>query len=449
MSDYNYAELAAKDKQYIWHPFTQMRDYVLAEPVIIARGEGIKLIDVNGAEYYDGISSLWVNIHGHRVKEIDEAIRAQLEQVGHSTLLGHANVPSILLAEKLVEVTPEGLSKVFYSDSGSEAVEIALKMAYQYWRLQGEERQYFLKMTEAYHGDTIGAVSAGGIELFHAAYRDLLFPTITVPYPHPFRFKGRPEECVAHCLQELDNVLEARAAEIIGLILEPIVQGAAGMIIMPPGFLREAARLCREHGILLLTDEVATGFGRTGKMFACEHEDVRPDLMMLAKGLSGGYLPLAATLATDRVYEAFLGDYAAQKTFFHGHSYTGNQLGCAAALANLELFKKNDLVNQVARKAALLTGWLAPVNELPHVGEVRQKGFMVGIELMKDPAKMLDYVWAERLGAKVSHRCRELGMLSRPLGNVVVFMPPLVSTETELRAMTAILEQAISDVTGS
>ena len=448
MDSDDYSSLAAKDKRYVWHPFTPMQDYAAGDPLIVARGAGIKLIDVNGRAYYDGISSLWVNVHGHRVPEIDAAIRDQLDRVAHSTLLGHANVPSILLAEQLIGLAPPGLTKVFYSDSGSEAVEIALKMAFQFWRLQGQERPAFVKMTDAYHGDTIGAVSAGGIDLFHATYRPLLFPTLAAPYPHPFRFPGTPAACREHCLRELERLLAARHREVAGVIVEPMVQGAAGMIMMPDGFMRGLAQLCRQFDVLLLADEVATGFGRTGRMFACEHEGVEPDLMMVAKGLTGGYLPLAATLATERVYAAFLGPAAERKTFFHGHSYTGNQLGCAAALANVELFRRHRLVEAVARRAERLADLLEPIGRLPHVGQVRQKGFMVGIELQRDPANRVDYDGREQMAARVGWRCRELGMISRPLGDVVVFMPPLASREDELAAMVDILCRAIQDVTG-
>ena len=449
-NDYDGAELAAKDKRYIWHPFTQMQDYVRSDPVIVARGDGRKLIDCEGRAYYDGVSSLWVNVHGHRVPEIDAAIREQLDRVAHSTLLGQANVPSILLAEKLVAASPAGLERVFYSDSGSEAVEIGLKMAYMYWRLVGEPgRKYFVKMSEAYHGDTIGSVSVGGIDLFHATFSDLLFSTIEVPYPHPYRFAGTPGACAEHCAAALEEVLATRHREIIGLILEPLVQGAAGMIVMPEGFLARVETLCRQYGVLFLTDEVATGFGRTGKMFACDHEEVRPDILMAAKGLTGGYLPLAATLTTATIYDAFLGEYEEQKTFFHGHSYTGNQLGCAAALANLELFEKEDLVRQAACRGEALMVALKELEALPHVGELRGKGMMFGIELVRDKATKEPFAMGERIGVRVCQRCRELGMLLRPLGNVVVFMPPLASSETELAEMTTILKQALADVVGA
>jgi len=447
MAEFDQAKLAAAAREYLWLPFTQMRDFQGSEPLIVAAGEGRKLIDVQGREYYDAVSSIWLNVHGHRTPEIDDAIRAQLDRIAHSTLLGLTNVPAIELAEALVRISPDSLRKVFYSDSGSEAVEIGLKIAYQYWRHRGEsKRRYFVKMRNAYHGDTIGAVSAGGIDLFHSIYKDLLFPTLDVPYPNPYRFDGSPGACSQHCLEVLDEVLCKRGAEVCGVILEPLVQGAAGMIMMPEGFLADAAALCHEHGVLLLADEVATGFGRTGRMFACEHEDVQPDILMCAKGLTGGYLPVAATLTSDEVYNAFLGDYSEQKTVFHGHSYTGNQLGCAAAIANLRLMAERDTVGQVARRADLLAEGLAPLRDIAHVGDVRQRGFMVGIELVQDKQTKEPFDWRRRMAIQVCDRAVALGMFIRPLGNVVIFMPPPGSTDEELRAMLAILQQAHREI---
>lgn len=441
------AHIAELDKQYVWHPFTQMQDYVASDPVVIASGSGVKLVDTHGRSYYDGVSSLWLNVHGHCVPEIDTAIREQLQQIAHSTMLGLANIPAALLAEKLVALTPPGLNHVFYSDSGSASVEIGLKMAYHYWRLKGECRTRFINMTNAYHGDTIGAVSVGGIDLFHETYRDLLFPTVEVPYPHPYRFEGSSDECVKHCLQALDDALAEHGPDIIGLIVEPLVQGAAGMIVMPDGFLKALEQRCRQHGILLLTDEVATGFGRTGRMFACEHEDVRPDILMTAKGLTGGYLPLAATVASDAVYETFLGAYDEQKTFFHGHSYTGNQLCCAAALANVQLFENGDLLNRINANHSVIQEGLAAISDCGHVGDVRNRSYMTGIELVVDRNTKEAYDWQQQIGVRVCDRSRELGMIIRPLGNVIVFMPPLASTTDELSDMLCILRQAIVDAT--
>lgn len=333
---------SALDKKYVWHPFTQMEEWLNTEPLVIERSEGNYLIDVHGRKYLDGVSSLWVNVHGHRNKEVSDAIKNQLDMVAHSTLLGLAGTQSIELAERLVKISPAGLSKVFYSDSGSTAVEVALKIAFQYWRNLGQENKaLFVTLSNAYHGDTIGSVSLGGIDLFHSIFYPLLFHTLTVPSPFPYRYSGlSPEECRDRSLDHFRGICEDRHGEIAALVVEPLVQGAAGMIIHPKGFLKGLEEICRKHDILLMCDEVATGFGRTGKMFACEHEEVCPDIMAVAKGLSGGYLPLAGTLVTDKIYEAFLGENAEYKTFFHGHSYTGNALACAAANASLDIFKK-------------------------------------------------------------------------------------------------------------
>ncbi|MCL6444471.1 MAG: adenosylmethionine--8-amino-7-oxononanoate transaminase [Alicyclobacillus sp.] len=442
------AGLYEKNRRYLWNPFTQMKDYLEQDPVIIERGQGRKLIDVNGREYWDGVSSLWLNVHGHRVPELDEALRSQLDRIAHATLLGQANVPAILLAERLVHITPPGLTKVFFSDSGAEAVEIALKMAFQFWQNQGViQKTKFVTMREGYHGDTIGAVSVGAIDLFHARYAPLLFPSFKIPYPNSYRnpYPDFPDNPVAGALAAVEALFRESAGEIAGLIVEP-VQGAGGMIPAPAGFLKGLRELCSAYDVLLIVDEVATGFGRTGRMFACDHEGVSPDIMAVGKGLTGGYLPVAATLATDHVYDAFYGEFDEQKALYHGHSYTGNPLGCNVALANLDLMERNRLVTHVAELAEDLAVWLEDLRQHPHVGDIRQKGFMVGIELVADHATKTPFPWQQRVGWKVCRRCRGLGMLLRPLGDVVVFMPPLATTREELREMVDILKQAVFDV---
>ena len=445
-----YAELLEQNRRFLWNPFTQMKDYLADAPVVIERGEGVKLVDVNGVEYYDGNSSLWLNVHGHNRPELNEAIAVQLEKVAHSTLLGMANVPALELAERLVELTPSRLAKVFFSDSGATAVEIGLKVAFAYWRRVGRpEKKVFVAFDNGYHGDTVGAMSVGGIDLFHAEFGPLLFPCERVSFPHPYRYPGTEEECARASLAEVEALFESDARRIACLVVEPLVQAAAGMRTMPAGFLAELERLCREHDVLLFADEVATGFGRTGAMFACEHEGVEPDLMSLGKGLTGGYLPVAATLVSDAVYDAFYGDFAEQKALFHGHSFTGNQLGCAVALASLDLFERDGLVGRVQESSRLLERRLRAVSELPHVGDVRQRGLMVGIELVSERSSKEPFDWRERTGQRVCQRARELGMLTRPLGDVVVLMPPLVTERHDLEAMVGILELAILDVTGA
>jgi len=443
-----YEQLLEANRRALWNPFTQMEEFLAEEPLIVERAEGVRLVDVHGNEYLDGNASLWVNVHGHNRPELNEAIARQLELVAHSTLLGLSNVPAIELAARLAELAPASLTKVFFSDAGAAAVEIGLKLAFAYWRRVGRPgKRRFVAMRNAYHGDTIGAVSVGGIDLFHAEFGPLLFETERVGYPYPYRFDGSPQECGEACLAELRGLLDERADEVACVVIEPRVQAAGGMIVAPPGFLAEVARLAREHDVLLLADEVATGFGRTGRLFACEHEGVEPDLMAVGKGLTGGYLPVAATLASERIYDAFLGRHEELRTFFHGHSFTGNQLGCAAALASLDLFEQDDLVARVAGKSRLLAELLAPIALLEHVGEIRQCGFLVGVELVADRAAKEPFDWRLGAGRAVCRRARELGLITRPLGDVVTLVPPLATSEDDLAEMASILRHAIDDGT--
>ncbi len=440
------------DKQYVWHPFTQMEEWMRTDPLVVERAEGNFLIDTHGRRYLDGVSSLWVNVHGHRKKQIDDVIVRQLGKVAHSTLLGLAGVPSIQLAEKLVGITPKGLERVFYSDSGSTAVEVALKIAFQYWKNRGfEKKRLFATLSESYHGDTIGSVSLGGIDLFHSIFHPLLFHTLSVPTPFPYRYPElSAEECKEKSLSNFRALAENRSDEIAALIVEPMIQGAAGMIVHPPGFLKGLEQICRDHDILLVCDEVATGFGRTGKMFACEHEGVEPDMMALAKGLSGGYLPLAATIVTDKIYGAFLGEYGEYKTFFHGHSYTGNALACAAACACLDIFDEESTLQGIQPKMAHLGKRLAEeIEPLPHVGEVRQLGFMVGIELAEDRLTRTPYPIDSRMGAKVCQAVRHHGVILRPLGDVVILMPPLAISIDEIDLLVSAAARSISTVCGA
>ena len=444
----SYSSLLESNGRFLWNPFTQMQEYLRSEPVIVAGGSGVKLTDVEGAEYYDGNSSLWVNIHGHNRAEINEAIAAQLDKVSHSTLLGMGSIPAIRLAEKLVSIAPGRLAKVFYSDSGATAVEIAVKMAFAYWRRIGRpEKSGMLSFTNAYHGDTVACMSLGGIDVFRADFEPLMMPVGRVPFPDVYRLGGTGEQCAARCLAELEQTLRRQADRTACLIAEPMIQGAAGMVTMPPGFMGGVAALCRAYDVLLIADEVATGFGRTGRMFACEHESISPDLMAIGKGLTGGYLPLAATLATDRIYEAFTGSFEQRKTFFHGHSFTGNQLACAAALASLQLFDSDRLIERTAGSAEVIRAGLSPLRELENVGDIRQLGMMAGVELVEDKAQRRPYARPGRMGMVVCRRARQLGMITRPLGDVVVFMPPLASTADELREMTAMLVRATAEVT--
>ncbi|MDN5362289.1 MAG: adenosylmethionine---8-amino-7-oxononanoate aminotransferase, partial [Moorella sp. (in: firmicutes)] len=435
-------ELELKDKQYIWHPFTPMKDWVEEEQLVIAAGKGIKLIDINGKEYYDGVSSLWVNVHGHRKEKINRAIRKQLDRIAHTTMLGLSNIPAIELAEQLVAIAPPGLNKVFYSDNGATAVEIAVKMAFQYWQLKGKNRkQKFVTLAGAYHGDTIGSVSVGGIDLFHRIFQPLLFKTIHAPCPSCYHctLGAEPATCSMACATAMEHILEERHDEIAAVVMEPLVQGAAGILTQPPGYLKRVREMTRKYNVLLIADEVATGFGRTGKMFACEHEDVSPDFLTLAKGITGGYLPLAVTLTTDEIYDAFYGHHREKKTFFHGHSYTGNPLACAAALANLEVFREEGVLEGLPPKIAAVARKLTHFWELTHVGDVRQCGLMVGIEVVKDREKKIFYDWEDKIGMRICRHARQYGLIIRPLDNVVVFLPPLASSAADLETMLDII----------
>jgi adenosylmethionine---8-amino-7-oxononanoate aminotransferase len=415
---------AQLDHLHLWHPFTQQRDWVAEEPLMIERAQGNELIDADGKRYLDGVSSLWCNVHGHRHPLIDQAVRDQLERVAHSTMLGLSHPGAAELAARLVEIAPPGLNRVFYSDSGSSAVEVALKMAFQYWRHRGGQhvrRTKFICLRDAYHGDTLGSVSVGGIELFHSAFRPLLFEA----------HRAEPGNAA-----DMARLVAFHEEQLAAVIVEPLVQGAAGMLTHPPGYLRAVREICDKHNILLICDEVATGFGRTGTMFACEQERVAPDLLCLAKGLTGGYMPLAATLATEEIYEAFLGDHDEAKTFFHGHTYTGNALACAAALGNLDVFEMERTLVRLQPKIRLLTELLAGVAAMPEVFQVRQRGMMVGIDLGKHEAAL-------RLGHRVVREARARGVIIRPLGDVVVLMPPLSISKAELTRLVTVTAESI------
>lgn len=503
------------DKDYLWHPFAQMSQFLMEKPLIIKEARGVILKDIYGNEYIDGVSSLWCNIHGHRRKEIDKAIKSQLKKVAHSTLLGASNIPSIMLAKRLVEIAPKGwqghshlpliplnpplekgdtggfcmspigvakvqghshLSKVFYSDDGSTAVEVALKMAFQYWQQSGSpEKRKFLALGYAYHGDTLGAVAVGGIWQFHDIYRPLTFcPTpegwlgpllsttqasggwlaplstntqvFFAPSPYCYRCPlGKDKEgCAIACLKEMERILVQNHHEIAALIIEPLVQGAGGMIVHPKGYLRGVRELCNKYNILLIADEVLTGFGRTGSMFACEPEGVIPDIMTISKGLTAGYLPLAATLTTEKIYNAFLGDYT--KTLFHGHTYTGNPLACAAALASLKIFEKEDVLKNLQPKIELLKNYLQDFYQIKHVGEVRQCGLIAGIELVMERQTKAPFPPQEKIGHRVILEARKRGALLRPLGNVIVIMPPLSISLGQLKTLMNIVYSSIKAV---
>ncbi|MGB8227007.1 MAG: adenosylmethionine--8-amino-7-oxononanoate transaminase [Sedimentisphaerales bacterium] len=474
-------KLISLDKEYLWHPFTQMKTWLASEPVIIESGDGFYLIDTEENRYIDGVSSLWCNVHGHRVKKIDDAIKGQLDKIAHSTLLGLAQTKSIELAEKLIAVAPalslpngpknlkpvrnnklktpdpalpgqrqkqdvsNGLKKVFYSDSGATSVEIALKIAYQYYHNKGQKRDKFIALGESYHGDTIGSVSVGGIELFHSIFKPMLFDTFFAPAPFPYRFNGTAEQCRQFTLDKIEELLKKNPENIAAVIVEPLVQGAAGMIVHPKGFLKGVRRLTKKYDCFLIADEVATGFGRTGKMFACENEDVQPDIMCLAKGITGGYLPLAATLTTQELFDAFLGEPAEFKTFFHGHTYTGNALACAAAIASLELFQENKIIESLPAKINLIADYFKKISLLDYVGDVRQCGLMAGIEIVKDKKTKESFPYENLIGAKVCDAMKPKGAMIRPLSDVIVLMPPVAIDLPLLRQLLDIVYDTIKN----
>jgi adenosylmethionine-8-amino-7-oxononanoate aminotransferase len=429
-----YDVLAEWDRRHVWHPFTQMAEY---EPLFIERAEGNYLIDHEGKRYLDGVSSLWCNLHGHRHPKLDAALREQLDRVAHTTQLGLSNSTTTNLARRLVEVAPKGLEHVFFSDDGATAVEVALKMAFQYWRQRPNprpEKKVFLTFGNAYHGDTLGAVSVGGVERFHAMFRPLLFDTITLPTPDTYRLPEgvSVDGALTSYLGRVEEALRRHHETIAALVIEPLVQAAAGMVTHPVGFLRGVRDLTRRYDVLVIADEVAVGFGRTGRLFACEHEDVMPDFLCLAKGLTAGYLPLAATLTTIEIWNAFLGEYAESKTFFHGHTYCGNPLGAAVALANLEIFDEEAALESLPPKIERLRARLGDLAGLPHVGDVRQRGLIAGIELVRDVRTKDPFPWSERRGQRVCDHAKQRGIMLRPLGNVIVVMPPLSVTLDEI-----------------
>jgi adenosylmethionine---8-amino-7-oxononanoate aminotransferase len=459
--------LAKLDHQYVWHPFTQMRDWLKTEPIVITKGRGAVLQDTQGRKYLDANSSIWTNLHGHNHPKINEAITTQLRKVAHSSALGLANQPASLLAERLTRAANRPgrgkLAKVFYSDDGSTAMEVAVKLAYEFARRTRVKKPRFLSLNHAYHGDTIGAVSLGHIDLFHKAWRGLLFKTDAVPSPYCYRCphnRAKPEradareyrKCSWECVDEVERRFAARKhGGYAAMVVEPLIQGAAGMIPQPRGWLKRVSKIVRQNGALLIADEVLTGFGRTGgaSPFACPQEDVQPDLMALAKGMTGGYLPMAATLVTQAIFEAFLGEYSEFKTFFHGHSYTANQLGSAASLASLDLLESTKSLQARATLEQAMKSNLERLWELPQVGDIRQVGLIAGVELVKDWRKREAFPLSDRAGGRVCEAMAQYGVLTRPIGNVIVIMPPYCTTPAQIEQIIAVLKSAITVVLGS
>ena len=448
----NNPQLEAWDDAHLWHPFTPHSVYREEDPLLVVAGEGHYLIDAEGKRYLDGVGSLWCNLFGHRRPEIDAAVRSQLDRIAHATLLGHASAPAVQLAKRLADLAPAGLTRVFFSDDGSTAVEVALKMALQFWQQtdggRQSQRRSFVTLGLAYHGDTVGSVSLGGIDLFHERYRPLLFQTVRAPSPYCYRCPLQLERatCGLACIEELERIVLAEGDRCAAVVLESGMQGAAGMVVQPEGFLRRARAIADRVGALLVLDEVATGFGRSGRMFACQTEGVAPDLLCLGKGLTGGYLPMAATLTTERIFEAFKGPPVEGRTFFHGHTYTGNALASAAALATLDIFEQDHVLERLPARIERLGNELSRLRDLPAVGEVRQFGLAAGVELVADRMTRMPYPAAERRGMRVCRAARTRGVFLRPLGDVIVLMPPLSITEPEITQLVDAIEFGIREI---
>jgi len=441
----DYSSLESDDKRYLWHPFTQQQDWEAEPQLVITEAQGCYLIDDQGRRYLDGISSLWVNLHGHRHPVIDAAIKQQLEKVAHSTMLGLTHPSAIQLGKRLIDLAPGRLSRVFYSDTGAAAMEIALKIAFQYWQQVDPpqpQKKAFLSIQNAYHGDTVGAMSVGGIDVYRQVYTPLFFPTLAVDASAACTCGNQPTctSCNVPCLDELERVISQHAQELVAVMIEPIFQGAGGIQIYPKGYTRAVWQMTKRHGILFIVDEVATGFGRTGKMFACEHEGIEPDIMSLAKGISSGYLPLAATLATEEIYEAFLGP---GHTFYHGHTYTGNPLACAAALASLAIFEQEHTLEKLQPRIEQLRLGLEHLHALPMVADIRQCGLVAGIELAYKKDRHTPFPPEKKIGIRVIKEARKRGVILRPLSDVIVLMPPLAISESELTLLLDVVQEAI------
>lgn len=452
MNDRHYRRLAEADHRHLWHPFTQMQVWLDDEPLIIERGEGNYLIDARGIRYLDGVSSLWCNVHGHRKAQLDRALHDQVDRIAHSTMLGLSNTPAIELAASLTDIVPRGLSRVFYSDSGAEAVEVALRIAAQYWHLAGQPRRTaFVTVEEAYHGDTIGSASLGYSEPFHRYIRPLLFPTFKIPPPHVFRFHRRMPPAAADeaALEAAAQIFKQHGKQTAALVIEPLMQGAAGMWWHSVAYLRSIVAMAREAGALVIADEVATGFGRTGAMFACDQAGIAPDLLCLGKGITGGYLPLAATLAREEIFEMFLGRPEEFRAFYYGHTYTGNPLAASVALANLAVFRDEHVIEAIQPKIETLGAALhSRFGRHPKVADIRQWGLMAGVELMQSPADRRPFPYAAQTGARIAKAARKASVVLRPLGDVMVLMPPLSITEPEIETLVDAVFSATCEIVG-
>jgi adenosylmethionine-8-amino-7-oxononanoate aminotransferase len=446
------AELLRLDRAHVWHPCTQEKDHELLPPIPIARGEGSWLIDVDGKRYLDGVSSWWVNLFGHNHPRLNRALHEQAAKISHHIFAGFTHQPAVELAERLCALAPGNLTRVFFADNGSSAIEAALKMSFQYWQQSGRpQKRRFLSLTEAYHGETLGALAIGGCKLYRDIYQPLLLDTLQVQGPDCFRcpYGLQRDSCGAECFAALEQIAQAHHEELAAIIVEPLIQAAAGMRIYPPLYLQKLRALCDRLAIHYIADEIAVGFGRTGKMFANEHAGVGPDLLCLSKGISGGYLPLSVVLSTEEIYQAFYDDYPTMKAFLHSHSYTGNVLACALAVEVQKIFVEEDILAQLPAKMARFDTAAPRFSELEHVGEFRRCGMVAAIELVQDKATKTRYPWQERRGYQVYQQALQRGALLRPLGNVIYFMPPLTIKAEELDLLLEIAYDALLAVTHS
>jgi adenosylmethionine-8-amino-7-oxononanoate aminotransferase len=443
------SEIIRLDRQHVWHPCTQQKDHEALPPIPIARGEGVHLVDLQGNRYIDGVSSWWVNLFGHNHPRLNRALCEQASRIAHHIFAGFTHEPAVELAARLCEKTPGALNKVFFADNGSCAVEVALKMSFQYWQQMGKpEKKRFVSVSEAYHGETVGALSVGGCELYRSIYRPILLEGFQAQGPDCFRcpYGLNRDSCNAECFVPMEQLVAENHRQIAAVIIEPLIQGAAGMRIYPPVYLKKLRNLCNRYDIHYIADEIAVGFGRTGKMFANEHAGVAPDIMCLSKGITGGYMPLAVTLATDEIYNAFYDDYQSLKAFLHSHSYSGNPLACALAVEVLNIFEEEQILSSLAPKITLLKTNTTHFEALPHVGEFRQCGMVAAVEMVREKEGKVPYPWQERRGLEVYKKALKKGALLRPLGNVIYFMPPLTIPEETLQQLLDIAYEAIAEV---
>ncbi|MCK5521561.1 MAG: adenosylmethionine--8-amino-7-oxononanoate transaminase [Thiomargarita sp.] len=443
-------DIIQRDIDVLWHPCTQMKDHEKWPLIPIRRGEGVWLEDFAGQRYIDAISSWWVNLFGHANPRINAAVHEQLEQLEHVILAGFSHEPIVALSERLVKLTPKNLTRCFYADNGSAAVEVALKMSFHYWRNQGQpEKTQFVSLQDSYHGETLGALAVGDVALYKETYAPLLMHTLTAPSPAGCYAKGETsyEDYARQQFESMAVLLEKNASQLAAVIVEPLVQCAGGMRMYHPVYLKLLREACDEYHVHLIADEIAVGFGRTGTLFACEQAEISPDFLCLSKGLTGGYLPLSVVLTGEEMYQAFYDDYTTLKAFLHSHSYTGNPLACRAALATLDIFDEDNVIENNRTLARVMSDATRSLEDHPHVGEVRQQGMIVAIEMVKDKASREPYPWQERRGLEVYQYALEKGALLRPLGNVIYFMPPYVITPEQIYQLADIAHAGIDKAT--